>query len=88
MLSVGQEVTADDVQGVNIVLWGALLMLHASTNNFGAFFALRFLLGMLVHLSLSSIMGVYIVSGMCESCVAPCLILIISMFYKKDEQVR
>ena len=25
---------------------------------------------------------------MCESCVAPCLILIISMFYKKDEQVR
>src|SRR6267154_3214399 len=27
-------------------------------------------------------------SGMCESCVAPCLILIVSMFYKKDEQVR
>lgn len=26
-------------------------------------------------------------SGMCESCVAPILILIISMFYKKDEQV-
>lgn len=25
--------------------------------------------------------------GMCESCVAPILILIISMFYKKDEQV-
>lgn len=25
---------------------------------------------------------------MCESCVAPILILIISMFYKKDEQVR
>lgn len=24
--------------------------------------------------------------GMCESCVAPILILIISMFYKKDEQ--
>lgn len=25
--------------------------------------------------------------GMCESCVAPILILIITMFYKKDEQV-
>lgn len=25
---------------------------------------------------------------MCESCVAPILILIITMFYKKDEQVR
>lgn len=24
---------------------------------------------------------------MCESCVAPILILIISMFYRKDEQV-
>ncbi|KAJ8487342.1 hypothetical protein ONZ45_g14372 [Pleurotus djamor] len=36
--------------------------------SFGAFFALRFIL------------------GMCESCVAPILILIISMFYKRDEQ--
>lgn len=26
--------------------------------------------------------------GMCESCVAPILILIISMFYKKNEQAR
>ncbi len=25
---------------------------------------------------------------MCEACVAPILILIISMFYKKDEQAR
>lgn len=25
---------------------------------------------------------------MCESCVAPILILIISMFYKKNEQVH
>ncbi|KAK7448781.1 hypothetical protein VKT23_013512 [Stygiomarasmius scandens] len=54
--------------GVNIVVWGAVLMLHAVGTSFGAFFALRFLL------------------GMCESCVAPILILIISMFYKKDEQ--
>ena len=43
-------------------------MLHAVPSSFGAFFALRFLL------------------GMCECCVAPILILIISMFYKKDEQ--
>lgn len=26
--------------------------------------------------------------GMCEACVAPILILIITMFYKKDEQAR
>ncbi|KAK7056432.1 hypothetical protein VNI00_002987 [Paramarasmius palmivorus] len=55
--------------GVNIVIWGIILALHAVANSFGAFFALRFLL------------------GMCESCVAPILILIISMFYKKNEQV-
>ncbi|EIN10706.1 MFS general substrate transporter [Punctularia strigosozonata HHB-11173 SS5] len=56
--------------GANIILWGIILMLHAVTASFGAFFALRFLL------------------GMCESCVAPTLILIISMFYRKDEQAR
>ena len=33
------------VTGCNIVVWGALLMLQASTTSFGAFFALRFLLG-------------------------------------------
>lgn len=55
--------------GANIIVWGAILMLHASTTSFHAFFALRFLL------------------GMCECCVAPILILITSMFYKKDEQV-
>ena len=54
--------------GGNIVVWGAILMLHAVPSPFGAFFALRFLL------------------GMCECCVAPILILIISMFYKKSEQ--
>ncbi|KAG6378808.1 MFS general substrate transporter [Boletus reticuloceps] len=65
---ISQKLRLAKYLGANIVLWGALLMLHASTNNFGAFFALRFLL------------------GMCESCVAPSLILIVSMFYKKDEQ--
>ncbi|KAL0576241.1 hypothetical protein V5O48_005751 [Marasmius crinis-equi] len=56
--------------GVNIIVWGIILALHAVAESFGAFFALRFLL------------------GMCESCVAPILILIISMFYKKNEQAR
>ncbi|KAG2118826.1 MFS general substrate transporter [Suillus discolor] len=65
---ISQKLRLAKYLGGNIVVWGILLMLHASTDNFGAFFALRFLL------------------GMCESCVAPCLILIISMFYKKDEQ--
>jgi len=54
--------------GGNVILWGAILMLHAVAPSFGSFFALRFLL------------------GMCESCVAPILIILISMFYKKDEQ--
>ncbi|KZT24438.1 MFS general substrate transporter [Neolentinus lepideus HHB14362 ss-1] len=65
---ISQKLRVAKYLGVNVVLWGAILMLHASTTSFGGFFALRFLL------------------GMCESCVAPLLILIISMFYKKDEQ--
>ncbi|KAJ3741220.1 MFS general substrate transporter [Lentinula detonsa] len=65
---LSQKTRAAKYLGVNIVLWGAILMLHAVGTSFGAFFALRFLL------------------GMCESCVAPTLILIITMFYKKDEQ--
>ncbi|KAK7056443.1 hypothetical protein VNI00_002998 [Paramarasmius palmivorus] len=56
--------------GGNMVIWGIVLALHAIAPSFGAFFALRFLL------------------GMCESCVAPVLIHIISMFYKKNEQAQ
>ncbi|TFK48495.1 MFS general substrate transporter [Heliocybe sulcata] len=65
---ISQKLRVAKYLGTNIVLWGIVLMLHASTTSFGAFFFLRFLLGML------------------ESCVAPILILIISMFYKKEEQ--
>ncbi|CAL1702207.1 unnamed protein product [Somion occarium] len=65
---ISQKLRIAKYLGANIVVWGIVLMLHASTTSFGGFFALRFLL------------------GMCESCVAPILILIISMFYKKDEQ--
>ncbi|KAL4241586.1 MFS transporter superfamily protein [Abortiporus biennis] len=65
---ISQKLRIAKYLGANIIIWGILLMLHAVSASFGAFFTLRFLL------------------GMCESCVAPILILIISMFYKKDEQ--
>lgn len=65
---ISQKLRLAKYLGGNIIVWGIILMLHATSTSFGAFFALRFLL------------------GMCESCVAPILILIISMFYKKDEQ--
>ncbi|CAA7259690.1 unnamed protein product [Cyclocybe aegerita] len=67
---ISQKTRVAKYLGANIVAWGVILMLHAVGTSFGAFFALRFLL------------------GMCESCVAPSLILIISMFYKKNEQAR
>ncbi|KAF8913831.1 MFS general substrate transporter [Gymnopilus junonius] len=67
---ISQKTRVAKYLGANIVLWGIVLMLHAVGTSFGAFFALRFLL------------------GMCESCVAPSLILIISMFYKKNEQAK
>ncbi|KAI0676836.1 MFS general substrate transporter [Trametes maxima] len=65
---ISQKLRLAKYLGANIIVWGIILMCHAVATSFGAFFALRFLL------------------GMCESCVAPILILIISMFYKKDEQ--
>ncbi|TRM67974.1 major facilitator superfamily domain-containing protein [Schizophyllum amplum] len=65
---ISQKMRVGKYLGVNIVLWGIVLMLHAAGTSFGAIFALRILLGML------------------ESCVAPILILIITMFYKKNEQ--
>ncbi len=61
-------------------------MCHAAATSFGAFFALRFLLGM-QHFEMPMLADVKALIGMCESCVAPILILIITMFYKKDEQV-
>lgn len=61
-------------------------MCHAAATSFGAFFALRFLLGMSSS-KMSKLADVEALIGMCESCVAPILILIITMFYKKDEQV-
>ncbi|KZW03974.1 MFS general substrate transporter [Exidia glandulosa HHB12029] len=35
------------MDGVNVILWGVVLMCHAATTSFGGLFALRFLLGML-----------------------------------------
>lgn len=34
------------LKGFNICLWGVILMLHSVGTSFGAFFALRFLLGL------------------------------------------
>lgn len=65
---ISQKLPVAKYLGANVVLWGIILMLHATATSFSGFFALRFFL------------------GMCESCVAPILILIISMFYKKNEQ--
>ncbi|SJL01931.1 related to allantoate permease [Armillaria ostoyae] len=65
---ISQKLRAAKYLGVNIIVWGAVLMLHAVGTSFPAFFVLRIIL------------------GMCECCVAPILILIIGMFYKKDEQ--
>ncbi|KAJ7700008.1 MFS general substrate transporter [Mycena rosella] len=65
---ISQKTRVAKYLGANIIIWGIILMLHSVGTSFGAFFALRFLL------------------GMCECCVAPILILIISMFYKKNEQ--
>ena len=64
-------------------------MCHAAARSFGAFFALRFLLGAYASMiwGQTSIL-IDSMTGMCESCVAPILIVIISMFYKKDEQVK
>lgn len=63
-------------------------MLHAVATSFGGFFALRFLLGKCRIMTARNVLWLMLsLTGMCESCVAPTLIQIISMFYKKDEQV-
>jgi hypothetical protein len=74
------------ISGTNIVVWGVILMLHSVGTSFGAFFALRFLLGGSEYATDDPPVNTHL-TGMCESCVAPILILIISMFYKKNEQV-
>ncbi|KAF8842245.1 MFS general substrate transporter [Paxillus ammoniavirescens] len=65
---IAQKLPLAKYLSANIIIWGVVLICHGAANSFGAFFALRFIL------------------GMCESCVAPILILVISMFYKKNEQ--
>ena len=44
---IGQKFPIAKYIGVNIVLWGGLVMLHAVCENFSGFYALRFFLGML-----------------------------------------
>ncbi|EJD53831.1 MFS general substrate transporter [Auricularia subglabra TFB-10046 SS5] len=67
---ISQRLRIAKYLGVNVILWGVVLMCHAATTSFGSLFALRFLLGMF------------------ESCVAPTLVLLIGMFYRKEEQGR
>ncbi|KAF4550708.1 Allantoate permease-like protein [Elsinoe fawcettii] len=56
--------------GVNIMLWGVVLMCHAATSSFAGLAICRTLLGVF------------------EACVAPILVIIIAMFYRKQEQGR
>ncbi|KAJ7179249.1 MFS general substrate transporter [Mycena filopes] len=73
--------------GANIIVWGIVLMLHSVGTSFGAFFALRFLLGKyILYADAEGCDNLSLNAGMCECCVAPILILVISMFYKKNEQ--
>ena len=67
-----------------MVLWGIVLMCHAIPNTFAPFFVLRVILGKVLHKFMVDIKLDTLV-GMLESCVAPLLILIVSMFYKKNE---
>lgn len=64
------------------------MMLHAVPKSFGPFFALRLLLGEVFQLIIRVIRSCSRVTlvGALESCVAPILILIVSMFYTKKEQ--
>lgn len=49
---IAQKLRAAKYLGGNIILWGIILMLHATTTSFGGFFALRFLLGEYLDYSL------------------------------------
>lgn len=83
---ISQKLRLAKYLGANVIVWGIFLMLHATATTFGGFFALRFFLGMSMLFIIHDMLLIFH-PGMCESCVAPILILIISMFYKKDEQV-
>ena len=85
---ISQRLRLGKYLGANIVLWGIIMMLHAVPKSFGPFFVLRLLLGEPSQLlSCYKSIDANGPKGMLESCVAPILILIISMFYTKNEQV-
>lgn len=44
---ISQKTRLGKYLGVNVVLWGIIMMLHAIPRSFGPFFILRLLLGML-----------------------------------------
>ena len=85
---ISQRLRLGKYLGTNVVLWGIVMMLHAVPKSFGPFFLLRLLLGTSDALSLNAAgLILELLPGALESCVAPILILIISMFYTKKEQV-
>ncbi len=86
---ISQKLRLGKYLGTNIVLWGIIMMLHAVPNSFGPFFVLRILLGTYFDINQTSpcLILNFHRPGMLESCVSPALVLIISMFYKKNEQV-
>lgn len=85
---ISQRTRLGKYLGGNILVWGVIMMLHTIPKSFAPFFVLRLFLGELLG---SQGVGRYLsangYTGALESCVAPILILLISMFYKKDEQV-
>ncbi|KAL1946559.1 hypothetical protein VTO73DRAFT_14663 [Trametes versicolor] len=54
---IAQKTRVAKYLGANIIVWGVVLMCHATTTSFGAFFALRFILG------LSQIFGGFVAYG-------------------------
>lgn len=83
---ISQKTRLAKYLGANIILWGIIMALHAIPRSFAPFFVLRLILGQW-HTANDCVCALIGIPGMLESCVAPILILIISMFYKKNEQV-
>lgn len=48
---ISQQLRLGKYLGVNIILWGMVMMLHVFPTNFGGFFAIRLVLGELSHIT-------------------------------------
>ena len=72
--------------GANIMMWGLVLGFHAACHDFAGLSIVRTLLG--VFESWYELSFVHIRLQLTFSSVAPILVLIIAMWYKKEEQGR